>query len=70
MIEAAAANKDRGQAIAALAKRLESLAYVSQPVVLEELLEILRILRSIDPDLGARSVARSPPHGWGDPRLP
>lgn len=63
LVEAAAANTDRTQAVATLAKRLESLAYVSHPTALEELLEILDILRSIDPVLAtqlgrARATAR------------
>jgi hypothetical protein len=52
MLECAAANADHEQAMATLARRLENLGFVSPPSVLNELLQILGILREINEHLG------------------
>ena len=52
MLESSAANSDRDQAVATLAQRLEGLAFVSPTGVLDELAELLRILRGINEPLG------------------
>jgi len=52
MLECSAANMDREQALATLARRLENLAFVSSPDVLGELLQLLRILRALNEPLG------------------
>jgi hypothetical protein len=52
MLECAAANIDHQQAMSTLARRLENLGFVSPPSVLNELLQILGILREINEHLG------------------
>ncbi|SED26053.1 hypothetical protein SAMN05519104_3163 [Rhizobiales bacterium GAS188] len=52
MLECSAANVDREQAISTLARRLENLSFVSPPDALDELLQLLRILREINEPLG------------------
>jgi hypothetical protein len=51
IVECAAAVADRKEALAALARRLENLAFVVSMESLPEALDILRILQSIDEDL-------------------
>jgi hypothetical protein len=52
MLEAAAAFDDRSLALATLARRLENLAYVSQPAVLQKIIDLFELLRTINEDLG------------------
>lgn len=51
ILECAAAQVDRKEAIAALARRLENLAFVIAPDTLPEALDILRILQRLNEDL-------------------
>ncbi len=60
LVECAAAFSDRKEARTTLARRLESLAFVAPSELLAEALDNLRVLQSIDEDLGpllARAVA-------------
>ena len=53
LVQCAAAVSDRKEAQATLARRLENLAFVASPELLPEALDTLRVLQSIDDDLGA-----------------
>lgn len=51
LVECAAANKNRSEALATLARRLENMAFVSKTDNLLEAIEIFRILQSINEEL-------------------
>ncbi|QOZ44770.1 hypothetical protein XH89_15770 [Bradyrhizobium sp. CCBAU 53340] len=51
LVECAAARTDRKEALAALARRLENLAFVAPTKFLEEAVDALRILQSLDREL-------------------
>jgi hypothetical protein len=60
VLECAAAAKDRNEALATLARRLENIAFVVSPELLLEALDSFRILQSVNPDLApylARAIA-------------
>jgi hypothetical protein len=60
LIECAAASENRSEALATLARRLESMAFVAPATALPEAVDIFRILLSINEELGpllARAVA-------------
>jgi hypothetical protein len=60
ILECAAAQKDRTEALSTLARRLENLAFVAPTAVLSEALDTFRILQSINAELGSflgRSIA-------------
>jgi hypothetical protein len=52
IVECAAAIPDRKEALATLARRLENLAFVAPAAALPEALDILRVLQSINEELG------------------
>jgi hypothetical protein len=69
LIECAAANESRSDALAALARRLENMAFVSKAENLPEAIEILQILQSINDELASllgRAIATA---RLGIPRL-
>jgi hypothetical protein len=69
ILECAAAQVDRKEAIAALARRLESLSFVAPADALPEAFDILRILQSLNEDLApllGRAIATA---RLGFPRL-
>ncbi|GLR86513.1 hypothetical protein [Bradyrhizobium iriomotense] len=51
LVECAAARTDRKEALTALARRLENLAFVAPPKFLAEAVDTLRILQSLDQEL-------------------
>jgi hypothetical protein len=52
IVVCAAARTDRKEANAMLARRLENLAFVMPAALLSDTLDVLRILRSLDEELG------------------
>jgi hypothetical protein len=51
LIEYAAASENRSEALSALARHLENMAFVAPAVALPEAIDILRILQSINEEL-------------------
>jgi len=60
LLECAAASENRSEALATLARRLENMAFVAPAATLPDAVDIFRILRSINEELGpllARAIA-------------